>query len=843
MKSRLLTRQLQDVFGGEGEPQLRQLIDAARLTQQDAIAQGVEKLLALVDSSYSAYVGLNSWQSLLSGDALTDWNLRTGSIDSGRHWKEMLGYAATDLDNSIAQWQRLVQSDDLKVLQARIAAQAQSQERYFQAECRIRAKDGLWRWLLLRGAVAARDTDGEPIRMLVLQRDISDVKAAEAALVFAKDSAELANKARGAFLANMSHEVRTPMNGIIGMTELALDTQLDAEQRHYLKTVKSSAESLMIIVNDILDFSKIEAGKIQFEKLAFSIHDTLLEAVRVLAVSAHKKGLELIADVRPEVPQRVIGDPTRLRQVIINLIGNAIKFTEQGEVVLKVSVDQIASGSIFLHFAVRDTGVGVPLEKQHAIFEAFSQADVSTTRRFGGTGLGLAISARLVQLMDGEIWLESTPGVGSVFSFTARLDVVAENRPAAESKYQGRRALVIEDNEMAGRNLVDLLDRQGVQSSLVADGVVAVAAIERSRTVDFPYDYIFVDANMESPAGFGLAENWQSSGKVERLVVMLTTENQRHDLARLRELEVSAHLVKPIGVGDLADALALAEGGAALVLANFELGSREPSGKALNILLVEDNPVNQELATRLLERHSHCVIVANNGLEAVEQFDGGQFDVILMDMQMPVMGGIEATEAIRSHEMRRSWVVSHEFRPVYIIAMTANVMASDRERCINAGMNDYVAKPLRPEELYAALSRAGEQAFDGRNSVISPAQESKGLRLDLKSALQDIGDAELFATMASMFLSEWDEHLVRVNQALVSADAHELRMHTHTLKGLLAMFHAEQSRRRAMDMENAAMSIENIDWGNCRRLYIELADEMALIRPALEQFVDTRVIP
>ena len=329
MKSRLLAKQLQEVFGGEGEPRFRQLIEQARAGQQHGLADGVDQLIGVVDSTYRAYAGLNlsAWHSKLSGDVLADWNLRAGTIETGRQWKEMLGFTEGDFDNSISQWERMVHPDDLRLLQSRITAHVQSQDPFFQAECRFKARDGQWRWFLLRGAIAAREADGKPVRMLVLQRDISEVMAAEAALISAKEAAEAANKARGAFLANMSHEIRTPMNGIIGMTELALDTQLDAEQRHYLKTVKSSAEALLTIVNDILDFSKIEAGKMEFESLAFSIQDTVLEAVRVLAVSAHKKGLELVADVKPDVPLRIVGDPTRLRQVIINLIGNAIKFT------------------------------------------------------------------------------------------------------------------------------------------------------------------------------------------------------------------------------------------------------------------------------------------------------------------------------------------------------------------------------------------------------------------------------------------------------------------------------------------------------------------------------------
>ncbi len=852
MKSRLLAKQLQEIFGGEGEPQFRQFLEQARAAQLDGLADGFDKLLGVVDSSYRAYAGLNlsGWYARLSGDALTDWNIATGNIDSGRQWKEMLGYAEGDLDNSIVQWQRMVHPEDLRTLQIRIDAHLKNQEGLFQAECRFKARDGQWRWCLLRGAVAARDAEGNPVRVLILQRDISEIKAAEAALISAKEAAEAANRARGAFLANMSHEVRTPMNGIIGMTELALDTDLDAEQRHYLKTVKSSAEALLTIVNDILDFSKIEAGKMEFESLAFSIQDIVLEAVRVLAVSAHKKGLELIADFRPDVPPRIVGDPTRLRQVIINLIGNAIKFTDRGEVVIRVEVDQRTEHSVFLRFSIRDTGMGIPADKQQAIFEAFSQADVSTTRRFGGTGLGLAISARLVQLMDGKIWLESVLGQGSVFSFTGRFGVeavLAEQSGAA--RYQGRRALVVDDNATVGRYLVQLLEQLGVQASLSADGATAVAAIERSREVDFPYDYIVLDANMEAPAGFALAEAWNKSGRKERLILMLTTENQRQDLTLARELDVSAHLVKPVGNADLADALALAEGGDELVLDDFvfsagDLGDAGAgANRKLNVLLVEDSPVNQELAKRLLDRQSHQVTIANNGAEAVELFDSGHFDVILMDMQMPVMDGEGATEAIRSREMRRSWVVSHEYRPVYIIAMTANVMVSDRERCLEAGMDDYVTKPLRSEELYAALARA-----EGRGAAVESLESGAApvgvsTQLNLGAALQDIGEPELFATMAGMLLGEWDAHLERLRSSIDATNAHETRMHAHTLKSLLAMFHAEHARRRAMEIEQATLAVENVDWPACRRLYSALLDEMNVIKPAFARYVETRVIP
>jgi len=375
-----------------------------------------------------------------------------------------------------------------------------------------------------------------------------------------------------------------------------------------------------------------------------------------------------------------------------------------------------------------------------------------------------------------------------------------------------------------------------------------MTAVERTRAVDFPYDYIFADATMAAPAGFAFAESWRSAGQPEKLLMLLTTENQRHDLAHLRQLAVSAHLVKPVGAADLFDALALVAkpaGGEGddFQLAPFEVESSVPSvsEKPLDVLLVEDNPVNQELALRLLERQGHQVTVANNGAEGVEQFESKHFDVILMDMQMPVMGGIEATEAIRSREMRRSWVISDSFRPVYIVAMTANVMASDREQCFQAGMNDFVTKPLRPEDLVAALARAQGESVNA--SACLEEAGGDGVVLDLRAALSDIGDIDLLLSMASMFVAEWDGHLERVRHAVDARDVQELRLHAHTLKSLLAMFHAESARRWSLELEHAAMAAEGVDWGLCTQRCAALVAEMAQAKPLLEHFVSTRLIP
>ena len=843
MKIASLARKLAGALGGAGEREL-DLLMSTLASRAPELAAPLTHVLEAANRLLEQYVSERSAHSALSGDAFSDWHLQDGRIVAGRRWKTLLGYAKDELPDSIVAWRAQAHPGDLKAFDTALAAHALGRCGFFRTTCRLRTRTGGWQWLLLKGRIVARNERGEPLRMLLLQRDISDFKQAEEAAVVAKEAAEAANRARGTFLANMSHEIRTPMNGIIGMTDLALDTRLDAEQRHYLKTVKSSAESLLAIVNDILDFSKIEAGKLRFEEVPFSLSNLVYDVARAQALMAHAKGLELIVAVADAVPGRLIGDPARLRQVLANLIGNAIKFTERGEIAVAVEVEESAGGSVILRFSVRDTGIGIPLDRQAAIFEAFSQGDDSTTRRFGGTGLGLTICRHLVQMMGGRLGVESVEGQSSCFHFTGRFaaEPTAVAAPTSRS-FAGQRALLLEQHPIVAAQLAATLQKYGIEPSVVEDPAQAVKIIDHSRASGAAFDFVLIDALVPPPGGLALATSWQGGGCPEKLIVLLTTEQQRQDLGRLRALGVGTHLVKPIAADDLLEALRLVSGtadDATPFLASFDFPADpvDSRARAIEVLLVEDNPVNQELARRLLEKRAYRVTLANNGAEAIEQFEQKRFDVILMDMQMPVMGGIEATESIRAREMRRSWVMADEIRPVRIIAMTANAMEGDRDRCLQAGMNDYLAKPIRPQDLYGAMDRCLAPADSADLGALPPTGITlTATSLDLAAAARDLGDRDLLLTMARMLLDEWNQHLTEIRSSLDSRQGAQLSLAAHTLKSLLAIFHAEKARSMALELESAAReSAQALDWTHCARIVDSLTSEMDRLKPEIERF-------
>jgi len=556
-------------------------------------------------------------------------------------------------------------------------------------------------WLLTT-KVPLFDNNGEVTGLAGVSRDITARKKAELEWQRAKEAAEAASRAKSEFLANMSHEIRTPLNGIIGMTDLALDTEITSEQREYLETVKLSADSLLGVINDILDFSKVEAGKVELELSDFNLRECLETTLKTLSVGADRKGLELLCEIAPDVPDIVSGDPNRLRQIIINLVGNSLKFTPQGEVQLKVEAQPGESEKQCLHFTVSDTGIGIPLDKQKSIFEPFSQADSSTTRKYGGTGLGLTISARLIGLMGGHIWVESEPNKGSRFHFTVFLAASAKKVQAAApvpiELLRGVNVLIVDDNRTNLRILRDMLWRWNMKPFTVDGGEAALAALEAARQDGAPFQLILTDMLMPHMDGFALIERIrQESLSAASTIVMLTSAGQRGDAERCRQLGVAAYLLKPIRQAELREALALVLGAQQqhadipLVTRYTLQGAREPV-LALSILVAEDNVVNQRLIVRMLEKRGHRVTVAGHGAEVLQLLEQDSFDLILMDVQMPEMDGLTATARVR--ELERD---SGQHIP--IVAITAHAMKGDQERCLAAGMDGYLSKPIRPQEL------------------------------------------------------------------------------------------------------------------------------------------------
>jgi two-component system, sensor histidine kinase and response regulator len=667
-----------------------------------------------------------------------------------------------------------------------------------------RAQDelqGLSSELEMRVVQRTRELENSNTR---LTSEIDERKEVEKALVKAKAVAEDASRFKSEFLANMSHEIRTPMNGIIGMTELALGTELTAKQRRYMEAVRKSADSLLVIINDILDFSKIESGKMRLEITNFDVRETVGDTLRAMAVQAREKHLELMYQVSPNVPERLEGDPHRVSQILVNLVGNAIKFTEKGEIVVRVNEERRIDGKSSLLWSVKDTGMGIPREKHQLIFEAFTQADLSTTRKHGGTGLGLTITSQLVRMMGGRIWVESEPGVGSTFCFTTELGVGKGGGPvlaASPVNLAGLPILVVDDNATNRGILCEMLGHWGMAPDAVAGPEEAL-----QKVTQYPrrYKLMLLDVQMPTMSGDQLAEELASRHLLEGISVLYLSSALEPPRGNLAD---STWIDKPVKQSELLDAIVTALNGQT---PRTGQGGREWKGttdepiggsadtKKLRILLVEDNPVNQELALGILQSYGHKVTLASNGQDAVDVYRTSRFDLVLMDVQMPVMDGFASTAEIRAIEAKAGWRTP-------IIAMTAHAMDGDRDKCLSAGMDAYVSKPIRAAMLIQTIERATSSSGGGMDSPGEMnATELKEV-LDYQEALEQcLGNKHLLHRLLRQYLQQVGPMRSAIEEAMKGGDHEAVSRAAHKFKGTAGAIAARRGYASALALEQAA---------------------------------------
>jgi two-component system sensor histidine kinase/response regulator len=693
----------------------------------------------------------------------------------------------------------------------------------FDEEYRVLQPDGTVRWIRDRG-FPVRDESGEVYRIAGIAADITERKLAEERLQTAKQEAEAANAAKSQFLANMSHEIRTPLNGIVGMTELVRDTELTDQQREFVEALEESAEALTTIVDDILDFSRIEAGKLTLNPCAFDIRESLGDTLKSLAVRAHAKGLELAFIVAGEIPEVVVGDQNRLRQIIVNLVGNAIKFTDEGEISVGVMPMPRTGDEIGLDFYITDTGIGIPAEKQTTIFEMFEQVDSTTTRAYGGTGLGLAIVSKLAELMGGRVSVSSEPGQGSTFRFTARFGLLEEStpkrRPADEGLLRDTRVLVVDDNATNRRILDESLRGWQMLATSVAGAEDALRAIHDANHAGRPFSLILTDANMPVTDGFDLVAQMKQDPALSSVVIMMLTSGDRpKDEERCAELGIAAYLVKPIKQSELLNAIMAAMGVRAVEKEEKKIVTPPgPPVRSLRVLLAEDSSVNQRLATAFLQKLGHSVTAVTNGRQVIAACDAQPFDLILMDVQMPEMDGLEATRAIREKEQ-------HSDQRVPIIAMTAHAMKGDRQRCLAVGMDDYVSKPIRFGQLAEAIGKTiretsgkasgeatgeaspAEDVTESAETGAAESSEREAAEVDWAMALESVqGDAGLLREVVEAFLEEGPRCQAAMKEALAAGDVDRLRRAAHTLKGSVRFFGDIPVYRLALQIEQMAVA-------------------------------------
>ncbi len=813
----------------QGVREMREIAD--RQASLEALNAGVEKTVqdrtASLRTSEERFRRLSS--SAPIGIFQTDPDGRCTYVNPA--WEAIAGLTA---EQTLGDgWVKAVHPGDRSAL---LAAWTEATRRgsNFSRQFRLETPQGEIRWVSSLATTMASE-DGSVTGYVGTVEDITERKRTEEELHRAKIAAEAASRAKSEFLANMSHEIRTPMNGIFGMTELLLDTKMTAEQRQNLDMVKGSADTLLTLINDILDFSKIEAGKLDLEPIEFTLRDSLDHAMKLLALRAHRKGLELASHVLTEVPDALVGDPGRLRQIITNLVGNAIKFTNHGEVVLRVMASLVTDDSAELHFTVTDTGVGIPASKKDVIFEAFTQADGSTTRKFGGSGLGLAISSQLVELMGGRIWVDSEEGRGSSFHFLARFALQRSQAPAVPVrpvKLKGISVLVVDDNATNRKILEEMLGTWGMKVTSAESGRAALTIVKEAAGKGRKFQLVLLDSSMPEMDGFSLARRIKSDRTIPGApIMMLTSAGQRGDGARCRKLGIAAYLTKPVSQSELLDAIMTTLGAPAARTREAPLVTRHSlreNRRHYTILLAEDNQVNQTVAVRTLEKRGHTVTVANNGKEALALLKKKPFDLVLMDVQMPEMGGFEATAAIREGEKGTK---TH----LPIVAMTAHAMKGDRERCLHAGMDGYVPKPINARELFQAIDRA----MGVRSSLDVPASNPPrpDAAFDRAAALARVGDdLDLLLDMSKLFLDLCPGLMQDIAAAIEAGDAKALRAAAHALKGSVGNFSAPGAFDAAQRLETLG---EGGDLESAGPAYAALQKEIDRLSRALSTLRET----